>query len=66
MYNKQEKERCIKWVKETVNEIDNCKEFNQWESKEITKFTTFGCQQICSVCPHCQAFKEYKKNNFNR
>lgn len=65
-YNKQEKERCIKWVKETVNEIDNCKEFNQWESKEITKFTTFGCQQICSVCHHCQAFKEYKKNNFNR
>lgn len=61
-YNEKEKQRAIEWVRSTVKEINNCKEFNEWESKKITKYNSFGCQQICSVCGKCEALKQYLKN----
>lgn len=60
-YNEKEKQRAIDWVKNTVEEINNCKEFNEWEAKKITKYNSFGCQHICSVCGKCEALKQYLK-----
>lgn len=61
-YNEKEKQRAIEWVKNTVEEINNCKEFNEWESKKITKYNSFGCSNICGVCKHCETLKQYLKN----
>lgn len=67
-YNEEEKQRAINWVIDTVKEINKCKENNEWESKQITRYNSFGCSQICSVCGKCEALKQFKKDfkNFNR
>ena len=60
-YNENEKQRAIEWVKSTIDGINYCKEFNDWESKNITKYNSFGCSNICGVCGKCEALKDYLK-----
>lgn len=51
-----------KFITAKVNEIERFQDDESWwEPKEITKYTSFYCENLCGQRDNCYAFKEYKE-----
>lgn len=61
-YNDETKRECEEWIISTIEEIESLDLFDEWESKKIDKFSSFGCKNVCSVCEHCTPYQEFAKN----
>jgi len=60
-YNKEEKNRLIDFIINTVKEIENRKNKEEFLAVEINNGTKFYCEVLCDYSEYCEQLKKYKE-----
>lgn len=62
-YSQDNIEELKKYIKAKADEIESFQDDESWwEPKEITKFTSFFCENLCGHKEHCEYYQEYLEN----
>ncbi len=61
-FSEENKTELRMFAEAKINEIETMKnKEDYWEPKQITKWNSFYCENLCSRKKHCQAWQDYKE-----